>query len=131
MKFLGIDPGEKYFGLALGEKEINIAFPYKVLEFDKIENLVKNLKEILEKEKIQKIIIGRPLNFSGEETLQTKNIDKIVEKIEENIKIPMIRFDERLTSKMAEVATKIPAYRPAGRPAYRTGRRKIYKSAKK
>jgi putative holliday junction resolvase len=101
MKFLGIDPGKKYFGLALGEEDIKMAFPYQVLEFTKTKDLINNLKDILNKEKIDKIIIGRPLNFQGKPTMITKDLDEIIKQLEKEITIPLVRFDERLTSKMA------------------------------
>jgi putative holliday junction resolvase len=101
MKFLGIDPGEKYFGLAIGEEEIKTAFPYQVLEFKKIESLIKDLKDIIVKEKIDKIVIGRPVNFSGQPTKETEILEKIEQEIKKEVFIPIIQFDERLTSKMA------------------------------
>ncbi len=101
MNFLGIDPGKKYFGLALGEEKLKMAFPYRVLEFTKIKDLINDLKNILAKEKIDKIIIGRPLNFQGNPTMITKDLDEIIKQLEKEIEIPLVSFDERLTSKMA------------------------------
>ena len=54
--FLGVDFGEAKIGLAVADSETRIAFSYGVLKNDK--DLIKKIKEIIEKEKIGKIIIG-------------------------------------------------------------------------
>ncbi|MBL7141737.1 Holliday junction resolvase RuvX [Patescibacteria group bacterium] len=101
MNILAIDYGKKYFGLALADGQLKIATPYKVLEVENQDPLFKQLKEIINQEKIQKIVVGRPISLSGRVTEQTKIIDQFIKKLKKQIKLPVISFDERLTSKMA------------------------------
>jgi putative transcription antitermination factor YqgF len=54
--FLGVDFGKAKIGLAVADSETRIAFGYGVLKNDK--ELMKKLAEIIEKEGIEKIIIG-------------------------------------------------------------------------
>jgi putative Holliday junction resolvase len=54
--FLGIDFGKAKIGLAVADSETRIAFGYGVLKNDK--SLMKKIAEIVEKEGIDKIIIG-------------------------------------------------------------------------
>lgn len=56
---LGIDYGKSKVGLAIGDSETRIAFQYGTLNNDK--NLLQKIAEIIEKENIQKIIIGASL----------------------------------------------------------------------
>ncbi len=100
-RILGIDPGQRYFGLAIADLETKISSPYKILDL-KEKDFLKNLKDIIRKEKIEKIIVGRPLNLRGERTKETLNLEKIMNLFKDEIKIPFIDFDERLTSKMAD-----------------------------
>ncbi len=102
MRILAIDPGSRYLGLALAEDEIKIAMPYGVLEIKCHEDLFGKLEEIIAREKIGKIVIGRPIGLSGRETEQTKNTDHFIEEVKQKIKLPVVIVDERLTSKMAD-----------------------------
>lgn len=90
MKYLGIDYGEKNIGLAIGNDDLKIALPFKI-----VHNL-KQIKEIIKKEKIDKIIIGLPLGFKGEteETKKTKEFAKNFKHFE--------FVDETFTSKIAQ-----------------------------
>ena len=102
MKFLGIDPGKKYSGLAMADGQIKIAMPYKVLDVKNQNSLFKRLKEIVKKEKIEKIVVGRPIGMSGRVTEQTKVIDQFIKDLKKHLNVPIISFDERLSSKMAD-----------------------------
>ena len=79
MKYLGVDFGEKKVGLAKSDSLGQIAFPFKILKND--ENFEKNFLEILEEEKIEKIIFGKSLNYQMEENKIHKKLKKFLEKI--------------------------------------------------
>lgn len=102
MKILGIDYGTKYIGLAIADEQIKIAHPYLVIE-SKIQNFIlAELKKIIEKEKITKIVVGRPIGLSGNISEQTKITDEFINFLKNNLSISVENFDERFTSKMTE-----------------------------
>ena len=49
-----------------------------------------------------KIIIGYPIGMSGKLTEQTKITEQFIKELKEFLNIPIIKFDERLSSKMAD-----------------------------
>lgn len=100
MNILAIDYGKKYIGLALADDTLKIAMPYKVLENK--DSLVEDLIGIIKEEKIERVIVGRPIGLSGSETKQTKLTDTFINHLKKQVKIPVVGFDERLTSKMAD-----------------------------
>jgi len=102
MKFLGIDPGTRYIGLAMADDEVKIAMPYKVLDIEDQNFLFQELEKIVVKEKIQKIVVGYPIGMSGKPTEQTKITEKFIKDLKEFLNVPIIRVDERLSSKMAD-----------------------------
>lgn len=116
MKVLAIDFGTRYLGLAIAETKINIAFPYKILENREMFNL-DEIRAIIKKEKIKKIIIGQPIGMSGKKTEQTKITDKFIKFLKDNLLIPVESFDERLSSKMA-IDTRIYADQNADKRGY-------------
>ncbi len=56
--FLGVDYGESKIGLAIADSETRIAFAYDMIKNDK--DLLQNILAIIEKEKIETVIIGIP-----------------------------------------------------------------------
>ncbi|MDD5625694.1 MAG: Holliday junction resolvase RuvX [Patescibacteria group bacterium] len=98
---LAIDYGNQHIGLAIADSKLKIVFPYKVLEYQGDNFLFDSLQEIVKKEKIEKIIVGRPMGMQNNLTDQTKITDEFVQKLKKAIELPIEIFDERLTSKMA------------------------------
>jgi putative Holliday junction resolvase len=63
MRILGIDYGTKRVGLALTDDKGMMAFPHSVVPNDS--KLMTILEGIVEKEKVEKIIIGHSLDREG------------------------------------------------------------------
>ena len=55
-KVLGLDLGTKTLGLALSDRSGTISSPYKVLRYSNIDNLIKELIEIIEIEKVDELV---------------------------------------------------------------------------
>lgn len=96
IKYLGIDWGSVRIGLALGDSETGMASPYGIVaSFDDVLNVIK-------KEEVEKIILGKPMMLSGgDENLMTGFV-KFVEKLKKKINLPIDLIDERLSSKAAD-----------------------------
>lgn len=100
MRFLGIDYGAKRTGVAMSDEDGKMAFPYAVLKSGG--NLAKEIKDICEKEKIKKIILGLPLDLKNMPTHNTKPVLEFEKKLENTAKIPIILEKEFYTTKEAE-----------------------------
>lgn len=98
MRILGIDYGEKRIGLAISDetqtfsREIGILSP---------KEFWKQVYRILQENEVTKIVLGWPLNMSGEETKKTKEVESFKLKVESKTGLPVEIMDERLTSVMA------------------------------
>ncbi|WP_456325769.1 Holliday junction resolvase RuvX [Desulfonauticus submarinus] len=101
-KILGIDYGLKRVGLAIGNEEYQMALPYMTLNKNDNKTFFKNLKEVIEKENISKIVVGLPLYLNGEKSLTTTQVKNFAEKIKKMFSIPIYLIDERYTSFEAE-----------------------------
>jgi putative Holliday junction resolvase len=99
MKILGIDYGEKRIGLAISDesqtfaRELNIVSPKEFWE---------QLEKLISDESISLIVVGWPLNMSGEETQKTKEVGEFKLQIEIKTGLVVEIMDERLTSQMAQ-----------------------------
>lgn len=97
-RILGIDYGEKRIGLAITDEDQKFSFEHDIWlasEFyEKIEPLINEYD-------IEKIVLGYPLNMSGQKTKKTEEVLEFKTRLEKQIKIPVELLDERLSSKMA------------------------------
>jgi len=98
---LSIDYGSKYIGLAIAPAQTKIATPYKTIQGENVSLLFKDLREIILKEKVTKIVVGYPLGLSGSNSEQTEKTEQFIEQCKKEFDLPIIIFDERLTSRMA------------------------------
>mgnify|MGYP003307858659 CR=1 FL=1 len=100
MRYLGIDLGSKTVGLAMSDLTGTIASTFKTIFFENedYESTIDEIKQIVRDYDIKKIIIGLPKNMNntlGERAIITTNYAKL---LEQHLNIPIIMFDERLTS---------------------------------
>ena len=99
-KVLGIDYGEKRVGVAISDSLQIIASSLTTIE---TKQFFLFLIELLEKEDIDRFVVGEPKNLDGTATDSTEMTENFVEKL--SIKypnIPIKRIDERFTSKIAK-----------------------------
>ncbi len=88
MKYLGIDYGSKRVGLAISDSYGKVAMPYKIIENN--DNLLDEILKIIDKEKIDEIVIGKSKNLNNKDNLIQKEIDEFIFKIEKKIKVNQI-----------------------------------------
>jgi len=100
MRCLGLDLGSKTLGIAISDMTNMIASVYTTLYFkeENYESLLLPLKEIIDKENIDTLVLGLPKNMNntlGERAMITLDFKKM---LEDEFKLPVIMEDERLTS---------------------------------
>ena len=100
MRYLAIDYGTKRTGLAVCDRAETITSPLTVIQGQK--ELIKKISEIVEKEDIEAVVLGLPLNMDGSEGAQSKLVLKFGKQLQNNLKIPVLLQDERLSSFGAE-----------------------------
>ncbi len=101
MRYLGIDYGQKRTGLAICDAGEMIASPLKVLTVAQSE-LVAGIADIINREKVEAVVLGLPLNMDGTAGHQVRRVQKFAVQMKEYIDIPIHFQDERLSSFDAE-----------------------------
>lgn len=103
MRYLGLDLGSKTLGIALSDPGAIIASPYKIIRHnEEYDTLIESIKEIVEDEKVSKIVLGFPKMMNNDIGPKGELSIKFKEKLEKELNIPVILQDERLTTKRAE-----------------------------
>ena len=100
MRCLVLDLGSKTLGISISDMTNTIASVYTTLYFkdENYDSLILPLKEIIDKEKIDTLVLGLPKNMNntfGERAVITLEFKK---KLEEAFALEVIMEDERLTS---------------------------------
>ena len=97
---IGIDYGERFIGLAIKKKSLNTPYPLKILDSKEVDILVE-IKKVLDGNEIEEIVIGYPIGLNNHETRMTKVVDKfITNDLSKISELPVIKVDERMTSKL-------------------------------
>ncbi len=100
MRYLGIDFGTKRLGIAISDDAGSFAFPRDVIE--KNASVFDELSRIVEKEKIDAIVMGDTLTLNGGANAITGESDAFAKKIGEVLKIPVHRIREAWSSQEAD-----------------------------
>ncbi len=102
MKCLGIDFGLKRVGLAISDAVGVMALPLATLERTDNQTLFAELLAVLDRERVQAVVVGIPYGLNGEETLSTRQALNFVDRLKRRSDLPVITVDETLSSAIAE-----------------------------
>lgn len=105
MAIIGIDFGLKRIGLAFSNDSATIAFAGPVVTGGEAEAVRKIVAEAVAR-RATEIVIGLPRNMNGTEGQMSTNAKAFAEKLREQTEVPVILWDERLTSVQADRAMR-------------------------
>lgn len=108
MRVLGIDFGKARLGIALSDPSQMLASPLPFIKAsqsmaDTIDSILKLIKE---KGPVVKIVVGLPLHMSGHESPMSKLAREFSDQLEKASQLPVILWDERLTTTQVEKGMK-------------------------
>jgi putative holliday junction resolvase len=98
MKIMGMDIGDRYIGIALTDREKKMSVPLVVLENDA--GFKDRFCSIMDREGVEKIVVGMPYTLRGEIGQQGKKVLEFVNKKILDTGIEVVYQDERFTSKL-------------------------------
>lgn len=105
-RILGIDYGGARIGIAVSDPLGIIASEVCVLQNINNEEVLTNLKEIIDYYKISKIVLGLPLNMNDTEGFQAEIVREFGNLLTTTFNLEVIYVDERKSSVKAETILK-------------------------
>ena len=102
MRYLGMDLGTKTLGLAISDRLGVIASPYKLIKYTDLLELVNEVIQIIDLEKIDELVLGLPKNMNNSLGHAAQRSLEFKEILETKISIPIHLVDERLSTVEAE-----------------------------
>lgn len=101
-RILALDPGTKRIGVALSDELGWTAQPLETFERKSPEADAAHIKELVRRHDVREIVIGMPVHLSGRVGLAAQSAQQFLEMIQAAVGVPVVAWDERLTTKAAE-----------------------------
>lgn len=98
MRIIGMDYGSKTVGISISDELKILANPIETIRYKTEEELFIKIDKYFKEYKIEKIILGNPLNLDGSISKRSEETFIFKEKLEKRYNIPVILEDERLTT---------------------------------
>jgi putative Holliday junction resolvase len=104
---MGVDYGEVRIGLALSDETGTLASPLATLRRRRGKRPpLGEIEGAARTHEVQTLVIGLPLELSGEESEWTREVREVARKLGERLGIPVHLVDERMSSVRAERAIR-------------------------
>lgn len=103
-RLLGLDVGDTTIGLALSDLTRAIATPLETISRSKFAKDVEHLKSVIATHAVAGLVIGYPINMDGSHGPRTQSTRTFTANIGKAIALPMLLWDERLSTVAVERA---------------------------
>ena len=97
-RLIGLDLGSKRIGVSICDEKQLIATPYKTIHKSKNNELIEELKNIIQENDIKAIIIGYPLNMDGSSGSSAQSVNDVSKNIDKELDVDVCLWDERLST---------------------------------
>lgn len=104
MRYAGIDYGLARTGLAVSDPEGRVAFPlatFRLADYAGRSALLDALAERIRTEGAEAVVMGLPLLLDGGESLTTRQVRNVTERLKRRLELPVYYMPELLSSEEA------------------------------
>jgi putative Holliday junction resolvase len=102
MRILAVDFGTRRIGLAVCNPEETLVVGAGVIERRKGDDPVPAVAAAAREREAERVVVGLPLNMDGSYGMKAAEAKSFSERLREELKIPVLLHDERLSSAAAE-----------------------------
>jgi len=106
LRILAIDYGKTRVGIAITDPLGVISQPLVTLKYRNDKSLVERLKYLVKQNNVGTVLVGNPLSMQGKPTAMSQTIERFVTKLRRVLKVEVKLWDERMTSKYAQMLQK-------------------------
>jgi len=102
MRILAVDVGEKRIGVAISDETATIALPHSVIEAGAGD--IEAVCRLAAANGVGRIVVGMPTTLQGTRGPAADRAQQFIEALRRHTTIPVVSWDERLTTVIAERA---------------------------
>jgi len=101
-RILALDYGTKRIGVALSDELGWTAQPLETFERRTLDRDIAHIAALVGSHSVERVVLGLPLQLDGREGLAVQAMRAFVVKLEAGLSVPVVLWDERMTTKAAE-----------------------------
>ncbi len=101
-RILALDPGTKRIGVALSDELGWTAQPLETYERRSVAADVAHIQQLVDRHQVKRIVMGFPVRLDGTLGPAALQVQEFIGQLEQIITIPIVTWDERMTTKAAE-----------------------------
>ena len=95
---LGLDIGNARTGVAISDELGIAAHPLCTIQRKSRKAVLAELQELVAAHKVERIVVGLPLQLDGEEGVQARKVKQFAERLEQQVNLPIVFWDESFTT---------------------------------
>lgn len=121
MRIMGLDFGSKTVGVAISDALLITAQGIEIIrrkEENKLRQTLARIEELIQEYEVARIVLGQPKHMNGTEGVRVELTEEFKEKLERRTGLPVIFWDERLTTVAADRAMMEAGIRREHRKEY-------------
>lgn len=101
-RILALDYGTKRIGVALSDELGWTAQPLETFERRTLERDIAHIQDLVRTHEVGQVLLGLPLRLNGKEGPAVQAVHEFVARLGEALPVPIVTWDERMTTKAAE-----------------------------
>jgi putative Holliday junction resolvase len=102
VRIVALDFGRARTGVAVSDPSGTLARPLCVVERAASEAGLEQLAALITEQEAERVVVGLPLTLRGERGEQARETEAFVEALAAAVNVPVVTFDERFTTDLAE-----------------------------
>ena len=99
---MALDPGTKRIGVALSDELGWTAQPLETFERRTLAQDVAHIQALVQEHAVREIVMGLPVRLNGDVGPEAQGVQQFIAQLEQSVTVPIVPWDERLTTKSAE-----------------------------
>jgi putative Holliday junction resolvase len=101
-RLLGLDLGERRVGVAVSDETGIIASPVRIIDLRR--STLEDVARVADELRVDGIVVGLPKGLAGGEGFQARATRVMAAELEAHVTVPIIFWDERMSSAIADRA---------------------------
>ena len=100
-RIAGVDMGSKRLGFALSDPDQFLASGKEVVVLESPDQAANAIEHFCREHQVERLVMGLPVNMDGSRGPAVKKVEEVAERLRKRMDIPVVFWDERLTTKAA------------------------------
>jgi putative Holliday junction resolvase len=104
---MALDVGDKTIGVAISDELLLTAQARPTLRRKNLKSDLEVLRRVAAENDVHEIVVGQPLHIDGKPSAQSLKVERFTNELRKVVNVPIVFWDERLTSFAAEEHLKL------------------------